>query len=85
MVQVTKDNAGEIFNKIINEKGLKKVFVAKKMGISQQNLANKIRHGTFNADLALQAAKALDVSPRFFFNDAYTDFFKEQVAQDEEI
>ena len=49
MVQVTKDNAGEIFNKIIEEKGLKKTFVAKKMGISQQNLTNKIYRRTFDA------------------------------------
>ena len=76
MVQVTKDNAGDIFDKLINEKGLKKAFVAKKMGISQQNLTNKIHRGTFDADLALKAAKALDVNPAIFIDKIYSDFFK---------
>ena len=76
MVQVTKGNAGEIFDKLINEKGLKKAFVAKKMGISQQNLTNKIRRGTFDADLALKAAKALDINPAVFIDKAYSDFLK---------
>lgn len=76
MVQVTKGNAGEIFDKLINDKGLKKAFVAKKMGISQQNLTNKIHRGTFDADLALKAAKALDINPAIFIEKAYSDFFK---------
>ena len=76
MVQVTKDNAGEIFDKIIKDKGLKKTFVAKKMGISQQNLTNKINRGTFDADLALKAAKALDVNPAIFIDKPYSDFLK---------
>ena len=85
MVQVTKDNAGDIFDKLINEKGLKKAFVAKKMGISQQNLTNKIHRGTFDADLALKAAKALDVNPAIFIEKTYSDFFKMNRRQDEEI
>ena len=85
MVQVTKDNAGEIFDKLINEKGLKKAFVAKKMGISQQNLTNKIHRGTFDADLALKAAKALDINPAIFIEKTYSDFFKMNRKQDEEI
>lgn len=76
MVQVTKDNAGEIFDKIIKDKGLKKTFVAKKMGISQQSLTNKISRGTFDADLALKAAKALDVNPAIFIDKPYSDFLK---------
>ena len=85
MVQVTKDNAGEIFDKLINEKGLKKTFVDKRMGFSQQNLSNKIHRGTFDADLALKAAKALDVNPAIFIEKAYSDFFKMNRRQDEEI
>ena len=85
MVQVTKDNAGEIFDKLINEKGLKKAFVAKKMGISQQNLTNKIHRGTFDADLALKAAKVLDINPAIFIEKTYSDFFKMNRKQDEEI
>ena len=85
MAQVTKDNAGEIFNKLINEKGLKKAFVAKKMGISQQNLTNKIHRGTFDADLALKAAKALDINPAIFIDKTYSDFFRMNRGQDEEI
>ena len=85
MVQVTKDNAGEIFDKLINEKGLKKAFVAKNMGISQQNLTNKIHRGTFDADLALKAAKVLDINPAIFIEKTYSDFFKMNRRKDEEI
>lgn len=85
MVQVTKDNAGEIFDKLIKEKGLKKTFVAKRMGISQQNLTHIIHRGTFDADLALKAAKVLDVNPAIFMDKAYSTFFKMNRRKDEEI
>ena len=73
MIQVTKSNAGEIFNKIIKERGLKKTFIAKKMGLSQQNLIDKIHRGTFDADLAFKAAKVLDISPAVFLDETYAD------------
>ena len=45
MVSVTKDDAGEIFDRLVKEKGLKKTFIAKKIGISPQALNSKIHHG----------------------------------------
>ena len=76
MVSVTKDNAGEIFDELVKEKGLKKTFIAKKIGVSPQTLNTKIHHGGFDADLAFQVAKILDVNPAIFLAKTYTDRLK---------
>ncbi|AKG66974.1 helix-turn-helix domain-containing protein [Lactobacillus helveticus] len=76
MVSVTKDDAGEIFDRLVKEKGLKKTFIAKQIGISPQALNSKIHHGGFDADLAFKVAKILDVNPTIFLVQTYTNRLK---------
>lgn len=76
MVSVTKENAGEIFDQLVTEKGMKKTFIAKQIGISPQTLNSKIHHGGFDADLAFKVAKILNVNPTIFLSKSYTDSLK---------
>ena len=73
MISVTKENAGEIFDQLVSEKGIKKTFIANKIGISPQTLNTKIHHGGFDADLAFKVAKVLNVNPTIFLTKSYTD------------
>ena len=61
---------------LVKEKGLKKTFIAKKIGVSPQTLNTKIHHGGFDADLAFKVAKILDVNPAIFLAKTYTDRLK---------
>lgn len=76
MVSVTKENAGEIFDQLVNEKGMKKTFIAKQIGVSPQTLNFKIHHGGFDADLAFKVAKILNVNPTIFLSKSYTERLK---------
>ena len=76
MVSVTKENAGEIFDRIVDEKGMKKTFIAKQIGVSPQYLNTKIHHGGFDADLAFKVSKILNVNPAVFLAKSYTDRLK---------
>lgn len=76
MVSATKENAGEIFDRIVNEKGLKKTFIARQIGVSPQTLNYKIHHGGFNADLAFKVARVLSINPVAFLAGSYTSCFK---------
>lgn len=78
MVSVTKENAGEIFDRLVKKKGLKKTYIAKQIGISPQTLNTKIHHGRFDADLAFKVAKILNVNPTIFLSDSYTKRLKTQ-------
>lgn len=76
MVSVTKENAGEIFDQIVRKRGLKKTFIAEKIGISPQTLNSKIHHGGFDADLAFKVAKILKINPAVFLTESYTKRLK---------
>ena len=76
MVSVTKENAGEIFDQLVNEKGMKKTFIAKQIGVSPQTRNSKIHHGGFDADLAFKVAKILNVNPTIFLSKSYTERLK---------
>ena len=76
MVSVTKENAGEIFDQLVKERGLKKTFIAQQIGISPQTLNSKIHHGGFDADLAFKVAKILKINPAFFLAESYTNRLK---------
>lgn len=77
MEKVIKENASDIVEDLVEQRGLKKSFIAKKIGTSPQNLTNTLHRGSINADIAFKLAKALDISPRIFFNEAYANFLKE--------
>ncbi len=76
MTSVVKENASDIFETIVQQKGLKKSFIAKKIGMSPQNLTNIIHRGTINADFVLKVSKVLEVDPSIFLNEIYTDSLK---------
>ena len=76
MKNVVREDANEVLEALIDQKGLKKGFIAKKLGMSPQNLANLIHRGKVKADLAFKVSKVLDVNPRVFLNEPYSDFLK---------
>ncbi len=77
MEKVIRENASEIFEELVKQRGLKKSFIAKKIGTSPQNLTNTLHRRSINADLVFKFAKVLNINPRIFFNEAYADFLKE--------
>ena len=76
MVNVAKDNAGEIFDQLVKERGIKKTFIAQKIGVSPQTLNSKIHHGGFDSDLAFKVAKILKINPAVFLAESYTNRLK---------
>ncbi|MCT7801365.1 MAG: helix-turn-helix domain-containing protein [Lactobacillus crispatus] len=75
-MDVVRKDAGKIFEQLVASKGIKKTFIASKMGISPQYLNNIIHFGGFNADFAFKAAKVLDVNPSIFLTKSYRENFK---------
>lgn len=75
-MNIVRKDAGEIFDRLVASKGLKKNFIASKMGISPQYLSNIIHIGGFDADFAFKAAKILDVNPSIFLSKSYRDILK---------
>lgn len=73
MKSLVKDDAAEILSDLIEENGLKKTFVAYKMGITLPKLSS-VLHGRnkFTADIAFRAAEVLNVSPGIFLHNNYT-------------
>ena len=72
MVQVTKQEAGEILKDYLKDHGISQAFVARKMGIKRQ-LFNAYVNGQlkFDADFAISVAKALNISPKIFLKKNY--------------
>ena len=71
MVNVAKDNAGEIFDQLVKERGIKKTFIAQKIGVSPRTL-----NSGFDADLAFKVAKILKINPAVFLAESYTNRLK---------
>lgn len=78
MTKVVKENARDIFETIVQQKGLKKSFIAKKIGMSPQNLANIIHRRSINADFVFKVSKVLEVDPSIFLNKTYVDSLKKR-------
>lgn len=76
MTSVVKENARDIFEAVVQQKGLKKSFIAKKIGMSPQNLTNIIHRRSINADFAFKVSKVLEVDPSIFLNKTYVDSLK---------
>ena len=76
MNRVVRDDTEEMLEKLIYSKGLKKSFVAHEVGISAQNLRNRLRNKTVDADLAFKLAKALGVNSSIFLSKSYRDNLK---------
>lgn len=73
MSVVTKPNANIILRDCIKERGLKQKYVARKMGLSDQQLSNLINgYAKFTGDKAIMASKALGVSLDIFLDKSYT-------------
>ena len=73
MPKVVKDDANVILSKLIDDKGIKRAYLAKKVGISPSSMS-ALLHGNkrFTADLALQIGKVLDVPYTIFLTKSYS-------------
>ena len=73
MPTVVKPNANQILSNLLEEKGLKQVYVATKIGISSPSMSALV-HGNkkFTADIAIQLGKVLNVSPNIFLDQSYS-------------
>lgn len=72
MPKVVKSNASEILETYLNKNGIKKSWLARKLGISASQLGDRL-HGRvrFDADFAIQVASILDISADIFLNKNY--------------
>jgi addiction module HigA family antidote len=72
MPRITKANSADILQKYLEDHGIKKKYLAKKLGISASTLSAYL-HGSikFTADFALNVAKVLGVSPSLFLDKSY--------------
>lgn len=73
MPEVVKPNANKVLQKIIDDRGIKKNFVADEIGISSSSMSSLL-HGNkkFTADIALQLSKVLNVPASVFLNKSYS-------------
>ena len=73
MPKVVKDDANVILSKLIDDKGIKRTYLAKKVGISPSSMS-ALLHGNkrFTADLDLQIGKVLDVPYTIFLTKSYS-------------
>lgn len=71
--RVVREDAGRIAEKLIDSQGLKKTFVARKVGTSPQNLYNRLHYESIDADLAFKIAEVLKVNPSIFLSKSYRD------------
>lgn len=77
MKSIVKENAASILSELIEKNGVKKTYVANRMGISPTKLSS-VLHGRnkFTTDIALKAATALNISPEIFLHSSYTKCLK---------
>ncbi|WP_035191533.1 helix-turn-helix domain-containing protein [Ligilactobacillus equi] len=67
MTEIIKTDANKILEKEIQSRGLKKKFVAQEMGYKPIKLSYVLSgRDKFNGDVALRAAKALNVPVEIF-------------------
>ena len=73
MPAVVKPDANKILLQLLEDKGMKQIYVANKIGISGQSMSALI-HGNkkFTADIAFQLGKVLGVPPNIFLNKSYS-------------
>lgn len=73
MPEVVKADARKILKKLISERGIKKNYLADKIGISPQSMSNLLSGKLkFTADLAIKLGKALDVPYDIFLTKSYS-------------
>lgn len=73
MPEVIKRNANDILAELIDERGLKKKFVADKLNMSQASFS-ALLHGNikFTADTAIKLGKILNVEYSIFLDESYS-------------
>ena len=73
MPKVVKSDANVILQKIIDERGLKKNYIASELGISPSSMSALLSGGKkFTADIALPLSKILGVPNSVFLNKSYS-------------
>lgn len=76
MPNVVKPNAAEILESYLQDHGISKSFVAKKLGVTPQAVYNKISLGKIDADFAFKVADILNLDPKIFLDPSYTKRLK---------
>ena len=73
MPGVVISDANDVLEKIINDRGLKKNYLAKEIGLSASSMS-ALLHGNkkFTAEIALKLSKALNVPKDYFLNKSYS-------------
>ena len=73
MPTVVKSNAKDILLKLIDDSGIKKNFIANKIGISASSMS-ALLHGRkkFTADTAIQISKILNLPDSVFLTKSYS-------------
>lgn len=73
MPEVVKPNANEILRDILKDRGIKQVFVARKMGLSEPSFTALITgRKKFTADIAIQIGDILNVPYQIFLSKSYS-------------
>lgn len=64
---VVKSNATDILKTYLTDHGIKKSFVAYKLGMSPANFSNTLNgRRKFDADMAIRVSKILELDPNIF-------------------
>lgn len=73
MPEVVRENSNVILQKIIEERGIKKNYVAEEIGISPSSMS-ALLHGNkkFTADIAIRLGKVLNIPTSVFLNKSYS-------------
>lgn len=73
MPKPVKQDARIILQEIIDDRGMKKNYIANKLGISQSSMSALLSgNKKFTADIALQLAKILNVDNSVFLKKSYS-------------
>lgn len=73
MPEVVKSDANLILQKIIDERGLKKNYIANELGISPSSMSALLSgRKKFRADIAIPLSKILGVPKSVFLNKSYS-------------
>lgn len=77
MAEVIKGDAPAILNRLIAEKGLRKEYVAKQLGIRPSNLSDRLSGRVkFDADFAFKVSKVLGVDVKIFLTENYSKWIR---------
>ena len=82
MPEFTKSNAKQILIDYLKSHGIKKLYLAMQLGISESTLSYHLgKRPAFTVDFALAVSKALGISPEIFLNENYKKLVTNQKGE----